>query len=160
MSKTFKCHHCEKRFPRNPRLKNQKYCSSKECQGARKNKWERDKLKNDPLYKQRRRDQKKNWYLRYPGDQYQKDYRKNHGQYVKYNKEKQVVRNKNRQIYPTLSEIVKTDALNSKKLASGGLYVLFPYTKSDGKKIVKTDALIVQMVDTSGIEIKLSQKSG
>jgi len=51
MSKTFKCHHCQKRFPKNPRVKDQKYCGLRACQGARKNKWEREKLKNDPHYK-------------------------------------------------------------------------------------------------------------
>ena len=160
MSKTFKCQHCQNRFPKNPRVKDQKYCGSIACQGARKNKWERDKLKNDPEYKEKRRAQKKRWYLTYPGDKYQKAYREDHSPYVESNKDKQQVRNENRQIYQSVSKIVKTDTLNGESLTSGGIYVLFPYTRSLDEKIVKTDALIVKMLGTSGIDGYFLQKSG
>jgi hypothetical protein len=46
---------------------------------------------------------------------------------------------------PSVAKIVKTDALSSKSLVPQGLYVLLPYKKTDGKKIVKTDALIVEL---------------
>ena len=58
------------------------------------------KLKSDPEYKAKRLAQKKRWYLTYPGDKYKKACREDHSHYVDSNKDKQKVRNKNRQILP------------------------------------------------------------
>ena len=57
-SKYFYCKHCGERKRKNPRLKNnQSYCGSKICQRARRNQWEREKLKKDPLYYAHRKEQ-------------------------------------------------------------------------------------------------------
>lgn len=164
MSKTFKCHHCHNWHKKNPRLKGvQKYCGSRECQQERKNSWEREKLKNDSTYKSKRQADKKMWYLKYPGDKYQSEYRKSHPDYCKDNRKKQVSRNEKRKITTTAQKIVKTDALTSKSVVAQELYVLVPYKnaaeKTDAKMIVKTDALIVQIVAASGLGNNFLQDS-
>ncbi len=156
MSKTFKCHCCHRLHKRNFRNKGiQKYCGLPECQQARKNKWEREKLQNDPAYKAKRQEDKKKWRKKYPADKYQKEYRETHPGYCKENRRKQVLRNRKRQTPPP-QKIVKTDALNPESVTTQELYVLLPYekpsNKTDTKKIVKTDALIVQIVSAPVIE--------
>lgn len=153
MSKTFRCVHCQRRYKKNPRLKGQqKYCGSKSCQQSRKNRWEREKLSKDSEYRARRRESKKRWYSRYPGDRYQNLYRDSHPDYLESNRKKQQKRNKPAAIGSGSAKIVKTDALTSESVIRRGLYVLLPYKKTDVEKIVKTDALIVQLLDTPILE--------
>jgi hypothetical protein len=58
---TFICCHCRRR--KNVRLKRpQRYCGSKVCQQARKNKWNRDKNRSDSTYRLKRSSSKKAWY--------------------------------------------------------------------------------------------------
>jgi len=150
---TFRCAHCQGRYKKNSRLKGQqKYCGSKSCQQSRKNKWEREKLKHDKDYRDRRRESKKRWYSRYPGDQYQNVYRHSHPSYLETNRKKQQKRNKSRAIESGSAKIVKTDTLTSTSAVTRGLYILLPYQKTDAKKIVNTDALIVQLLASGGIE--------
>ena len=112
MISNFVCHHCKKRYKKNPRLKIvQRYCGSKECQQARKNSWERNKLKTNSDYKQKRKASKSNWYLKRPGYEYQKNYRLSHPSYVSDNRSKQQMRNSNRNQVVHELNIVKTDAL-------------------------------------------------
>ena len=142
---TFICCHCRRRCQKNVRIKNQRYCESKACQQARKNKWERDKHKSDPDYRLKRSSQKKAYYKNYPGYLYQSSYRANHPDYVSGNSEKQRFRASKATKMTTEEKIVKTDALISESLISKGLYVLIPYEKTCPEKIVKTDALIVEL---------------
>ena len=137
----------------NIRLKSkQRYCGSRACQQARRNLWEREKLRKDSNYKFKRQADKKKWYSNYPGDKYQSSYRTTHIEYSKTNHEKQSIRNQRRKEMLSLGKIVKTDALTSESITRQGLYVLLPYKKTDQKKIVKTDALIVQMLSGCGLE--------
>ena len=154
MSIIFKCLHCQQWFTKNPRVKGkQKYCGSKECQQVRKNVWEQRKLKKDPAYKAKRQAAKRKWYNNYTGDKYQSEYRKTRPEYCKENREKQILRNQKRQILSIAPKIVKTDTLPLEKAVTQDLYMLVPYKKvaekTDAKKIVKTDALLVQMLDVS-----------
>ncbi len=151
MSNFFKCGHCRRRCKKNPCLKGgQKYCGEKACQQARKNAWERNKLQTDPAYNAKRQASKRKWYKKRPGHKYQSEYRETHPGYCKENRRKQVSRNRKRQIPASPPKIVKTDALNPESVTTQGLYVLSPYEKPSNKtgtkKIVKTDALIVQIV--------------
>jgi hypothetical protein len=148
----------------NSRLKiRQKYCGRKSCQQSRKNSWERAQLRKDPFYHQRRYEQKACWRKSRPAYQYQSSYRQGHPDYVKANREKQHLRDKITQksgsgVYR--SNIVKTDALISGKLISCGLYEILPYKMSPGKKIVKTDALIVELRTHRGFQKVLVSDSG
>jgi len=134
----FICQCCGKRTPRDPRVKmRQKYCGEKLCQQSRKNRWEKDQLKSDPSYRQRRNHQKSDWRKKHPAHQYQKNYRKEHPDYVEVNREQQRVRNKNAQkVAPEVMEsnIVKTDALTPESLIMSGLYEILPYKTRPGEK--------------------------
>ncbi len=160
----FYCCECGKRTRMNSRLKiRQKYCGRKSCQQSRKNSWERAQLRKDPFYHQRRYEQKACWRKSRPAYQYQSSYRQGHPDYVKANREKQHLRDKITQksgsgVYR--SNIVKTDALISGKLISCGLYEILPYKMSPGKKIVKTDALIVELRTHRGFQKVLVSDSG
>jgi hypothetical protein len=152
MSKKFKCLKCQKWHNKNPRIKfNQCYCGSKECQQARKNSWEKEKLQKDTAYKALRQAAKKKSYSGRHGYKYQIEYRNKHPGYNTNNRQRQNSRNKKRTSPSPKLKIVKTDALNSTTIATQGLYVLIPYQSTDAKKIVKTDALIVRVVTASGL---------
>lgn len=150
-SKYFICRNCHLRCLRNLRIKSgQHYCGSPACQQCRKNEWEREKLHSDELYRQKRNSSKKSWYIHYPGDRYQHFYRVDHPQYVRSNREGQRIRSV--QLKSSISEIVKTDALSSAMSFPSGFYKLLPFDLSDMKKIVKTDALIVELRTCSGLQ--------
>lgn len=148
-SKYFICRHCRCRCLVNYRLKSgQHYCGSVSCQQARKNKWERDKLGSDKLYGQARSSAKKAWYRSYPGDRYQHFYRVKHPEYVTTNRLCQRLRMSG--VKASASEIVKTDALSSTIPFTSGFYELLPVDFCDAKKVVKTDALLVELRTCSG----------
>ena len=67
---------CKKPYNRNPRQKKQRYCGAPACQRARKNEWQREKMKSDPKYRKDQKQANKDWLNKRPG--YWKDYlRKN-----------------------------------------------------------------------------------
>jgi hypothetical protein len=151
MPSTFVCRHCGNEGRKNPRNKGrQNYCGGTSCQQARKNAWERAKLKHEPGYKAKRTSCKKRWYeTDRQGAAYQAHYRKAHPDYVEQNRKKQLIRNQRVRNDRGSTKIVKTDALASQSVEVQGLYVLIPYGKrKEVEKIVKTDALLVQLVDT------------
>jgi putative endonuclease len=46
-----RCRHCHRLFIVSPRNPDQKFCSSNDCQKARKRKWQRKKMRDDPAYR-------------------------------------------------------------------------------------------------------------
>jgi len=164
MSKYFYCKHCGQRKRKNPRLKNnQSYCGAEVCQRASRNKWEREKLKKDPLYYAHRKKQKVKWRKNRPVDAYQRSYRKSHPDYDQRNRELQRSRNteaKKRQLKHPASNIVKTDSLTPGAPVLSGLYAIYPYKTGLGKNIVKTDPLIVELKAHCGIAESLVANSG
>lgn len=108
-------------FP-NPRVKNQRFCSSRACQSARKRLWQREKIATDPDYKQNRRDCQRAWYSRNPD--YWKEYRRNHPAYTRRNRELQNVRDKRRNHHQI--DLAKMDALEPFPVVKHGTYYLIP----------------------------------
>jgi hypothetical protein len=159
----FYCHHCGKRTGKNSRLKTiQSYCGSNTCQQSRKNLWEREKLKKDSTYAKHRKSQKARWRDNRPVHQYQIEYRQSHLLYAETNRKQQLLRNKKASKIAFDSKprkIVKTDALTSVSLVRCGLYEILPYKTGPGKKIVKTDALIVEIRSHSGFQKVLVPQS-
>lgn len=139
MPRTFTCHHCGKVLPRNPRIKEQNYCSSLACQNARKRLFDK-RASPSSKFKMLQQRRNKRWRDAYPVHEYQRCYRDAHPEYVKRNRELQQERNKKRQQEPG-QKIVKTDALLLHPLLDG-VYMGFKVKKG---KIVKTDTLMLQM---------------
>jgi len=158
---TFICCNCGRRCRKNVRLKGrQRYCGSKACQQARKNVWERDRLKRDKSYRLKRYSSKKAWYVNYPGDRYQSSYRASHPDYVSGNREKQRLRGRQDTVTVREEQIVKTDALSSEGIVNQGFYMLIPCEKTRPEKIVKTDALIIELYcGNRGFQALLSARS-
>jgi len=111
MSRTFTCQNCGKIFPRNPRLKRQKYCSTVSCQNYRRNVTNKKKLKKSDQTRRLRQLRNKRWRDTYPAHEYQKQYREDHPEYVISKRQKQKQRNKKRHNTAPLM-IVKTYALS------------------------------------------------
>jgi hypothetical protein len=158
---TFICCHCGRRCGKNVHLKvHQRYCGSKRCQQSRKNQWERERLKGDSTYRLKRRSSKKAWYSKYPGDRYQSSYRASHPDYVSDNREKQRLRSSKEAKMTMEDQIVKTDVIISESFVSKGFYVIIPYDKTCLGKIVKTDALIIELRSIDqGLQVMLSARS-
>ena len=72
-----------------------------------------------------------------------------HPDYVTVNRENQSKKGQKEEVFDTAEQIVKTDALSPERLIPTGVYILTPYradvSKKASGKIVKTDALIVQL---------------
>ena len=152
--RTFICVHCEEEFLRNKKLKHlkQQYCGAKACQYVRKLRHEREKYKNNPLFRseklRRARERKKA--LADKGDplassRYQRDYRASNPDYVIKNRQKQQARNA-RKADKTMDEtkIVNPDALMPQKPVNDTVYAMIAV---DYKKIVNPDALMSQIAD-------------
>lgn len=163
---TFTCQNCGKLVLRNPRIKNQKYCCAKECQQARMRNWKKRQYKNSGKYQKSSLALQKVWRSKYPGHQYQKDYRKTHPGYVIRNRDLQRERNRKRPkthstmivkthalllqpredgVY-TLSKVKKNMIVNRNALSlqpsTNGAFALF---KVKGRKIVNRNALVAQV---------------
>jgi len=85
--KQIQCAHCGRLFDPDPRVKNQRYCSAKVCQRARKRLWQRRKLATDPDYKANQTDSQKTWRENNPD--YWRKYRERNPQYAEHNRHRQ-----------------------------------------------------------------------
>jgi hypothetical protein len=121
MNRTIQCVHCGRPFEPNPRVKNQRYCSDKECQRARKRNWQQEKLLSDPDYKANQRDCQKEWHKHHPG--YYKQYRKCHPRSCERNRLMQRYRNSLRR---RRQKIATMDAFHPPPVLDPALYYLLP----------------------------------
>ena len=101
--------------------------------------WKKQQYDKNKKYKVKSQAARKEWRKKYPADQYQRDYRDSHPEYVNRNRELQRERNKKRQKTP-VQMIVKTYALLLQPREDGS------YTLSKVKKdmIVNRNALSLQ----------------
>ena len=125
MISTFTCHHCGKLVPRNPRIKKQKFCSSRACQNTRRYTITKARVTKSSDCRCLRRARNKRWRDNYPAHEYQKQYRKKHPEYVNCNREGQRGRNKKRKSEPS-SMIVKTYALPTQMQVQSAMQAVFP----------------------------------
>ncbi|MFA5795538.1 MAG: hypothetical protein WC980_10795 [Candidatus Brocadiia bacterium] len=136
---TITCLHCGKKVPQNPRIKNQKYCSGKECQQSRMRTWKERQYKKNREYQKKSQASQKVWRKKFRADQYQRDYRETHPEYVMRNRELQRGRNKKRKKEQS-SMIVKTDALLLQPREDGA----YTLTKIKKNMIVNRNALSIR----------------
>ena len=150
MSKTIICKNCDKEVPANIRLKgNQEYSGEPDCQRARKAAWQREKKAKDADYCARQKQRAKNWRENKPAHKYQDQYRQDHPNYVKKNREQQKVRNQKRRDQASQQKIVKMDALQDQPEKTMD-FILTSYQMDASKKIVKMDTLLVQLTAFQG----------
>jgi hypothetical protein len=149
MQKTITCKNCSKTVPANPRLKgNQEYCNAKECQNARKRANKEQRKAADPEGFAKREKKKNETYNKNkPMHQYMDNYRQTHLDYTKKNRIQQRRRNRKRKKFDPEKmpkKIVKSDTLeiDTEKTGIYQMQILFP---NESEKIVKSDALIVQL---------------
>jgi len=143
MASTFVCKNCHQEKTGNIRLKiGQEYCSAIACQRARKKAWQQQKMARDDLYRQQQQDCLRQWRKQKPLHGYQKQYRLAHPAYVKKNRQQQFHRNRKRAVLSSLLRIVKMDASSQDRTIN---YLINPHKSPSTQKIVKMDALLLQV---------------
>jgi len=148
MATTFICRHCRELKPVNHRLKgHQQYCDAPACQRARKAAWQKSKIAADPLYRAQQIEALCDWRKKRPLHQYQKEYRDSHPEYVQRNRELQKNRNQKRSSRLACLKIVKMDAYQNPISEKPASYIMKPYKVDASGKIVKMDALFVQLTN-------------
>ena len=133
-----RCLACRRLFRPCPQVKEQRYCSNRECQKERKRRWHRKKLLDDPDYVQNRREAQRRW--REANRDYWRRYRSAHPDCVERNRERQRERNKRRTSQSRL--IAKMDASRKENRIIPGRYQLVPLELG---VIAKTDAINVEI---------------
>jgi hypothetical protein len=142
------CKHCDEQKQANIRLKgHQQYCDKPECQRARKAAWQKNRIATDPQYHAQQAEAVRIWRQKKPLDQYQKQYRQNHPEYVQRNRELQKLRNQKHSSRLACLKIVKMDAFHNPPSEKSTSYIMNPYKLDASGKIVKMDALVVQLID-------------
>ena len=129
------CCQCGRYFIPNPRQKNQRYCSEKACQRARKAAWQRKKMFSDPDYRANQKQSHADWQS--SNADYWKRYRAAHPKQADRNRDLQKIRNKRRHS----RGVVKMDASRSDKSSVGswlpGSFWLVPViAKMDAIKVI------------------------
>lgn len=132
MKHQIRCAHCGRQFSPNPRVKKQRYCGERACQNTRKRLWQKEKLATDLDYKENLRDSQKAWCSRNP--HYWKDYRRDHPDYTRRNRELQKLRD--RGLCSRSVDLAKMDALEQPPTVKPGTYYLIP----DSMDLAKMDA--------------------
>lgn len=126
-----RCAHCNRIFKPNPRVKEQRYCSHKPCQRARKTRWQKHKMKTDPDYQANQRNAWRSWQQR--NRNYWRPYRKKRPEYRERNRRLQKKRDARRRE----QNLAKMDALRAINSIETGTYYLVPSHLPD---LAKMDA--------------------
>lgn len=93
---TRRCACCDKPFAPRPQVPDQAYCSSPDCQRARKRQWQRAKLQSDPDYRINQRAAQQAWSQR--NQDYWRNYRDARPDYEQRNREQQRSRDQGRNV--------------------------------------------------------------
>jgi hypothetical protein len=90
------CRYCQRAFQPSKRRPQQAVCSDSACQRQRRNNYHRQKITNDAVYRQVCLDSPPKWRRRNPG--YWKQYRQQHPEAVRRNRERQHARDRKRHL--------------------------------------------------------------
>lgn len=96
----------------------QRYCSSKECQRARRRDWQRNRLRIDSDYRDNQAWAQAKWRAGHPS--YWREYRAAHPAYRERNRSMQRLRNARRSVRP----IAKMDVIRLPRPLDSGFYLL------------------------------------
>ena len=131
-----RCAACGQTFQPRPQVPGQSYCAAIACQRERRRRWQRDKLQNDPDYRDNQARAQQAWCERHPD--YWRAYRDTHPDYVDRNRFQQHERNAR----PKMHAVAKMDTSGPILPLPAGIYQLSQVT-ADG--IAKMDAWIVEI---------------
>lgn len=139
-----RCACCGCYFRPEPRVKGQRYCGKRRCQQARKNKWQRQKLKIDIDHQSTKQESQQVWLESNEG--YWKRYRHKNPNYVERNRQLQRVRDRRRSDAAKnrldFADLAKKDALASFFVEDTMRYFLLPAADNLAKK----DMIMVKIV--------------
>ena len=136
-----RCRHCGRLFWPDGRVREQRYCSAKDCQRARKRAWQKKKLREDSAYRLNQADAQKRWVAKNPG--YWQAYRQRNAEYRARNAVQQRARNRRRRGSGVRKNLIaKMDVSRVSRGDISGTYELFPVR---GLKDAKMDPIIVQL---------------
>ena len=127
-----------------PRAQNpqQQYCSDPACQRERRRRWQRERRRADPDYRDNQARAQQRWRALHP--EYWREYRRRHPEYVDRNRSAQRRRNRRRGVpAPHPASIAKMDASAGISPVPSGTYRLQPV---DASGIAKMDAWTVRIV--------------
>lgn len=131
-----RCAACGQQFHPLPQVPDQTYCSAPECQRERRRRWQREKQRSDPDYRDNQMRSQKKWAQDHPD--YWRQYRQTNPDYVERNREQQRLRNEKQRA----PEIAKMDAPALPLSLPTGRYRLIPASHDD---IAKRDEWIVEI---------------
>jgi hypothetical protein len=138
------CKKCRQLFKVRPQIPNQKYCSQKKCQRARKNVWQKAKIRTDKAYRQNQKEAQKRWHKSNP--EYYQNYRKKNPEYTAKNRLAQAERNRRKRSVSGLKSIYDVIAemdLSSNKISiKSGRYTII---SADNPKFAKMDVIIADI---------------
>jgi hypothetical protein len=138
-----RCAACGCLFVPRPNVPQQRYCSERACQRARRRRWQRQKLEADADYRANQAAAQQRWRERHPD--YWRGYRQSHPEYAARNRERQRTRNRRRRSAgtgPSPPAIANMDACRSQKSFCSGTYQLVPIVAAG---VAKRDAYLVEM---------------
>ena len=111
-----RCKCCGRRFSQRPQNPDQKYCSRKPCQNARRQRWRRAKRSCDADYRANQYDSQRRWLEKHP--EYWRNYRAQHPEYEARNRRLQKDRDRLRRNLVTVTRteaiLAKSDACSDK----------------------------------------------
>jgi len=111
---------CRRLFLPNPRVKNHQFCDREVCQRVRRNRWQLQKMQDDPEYQKDQKESQQCWVEQ--NHDYWRKYRGQHPEYVERNRLLQKKRDKKRRF----GNLAKMDSLNQKSYVKAGSYYLIP----------------------------------
>jgi hypothetical protein len=121
------CESCNLPFETIPQVPNQSFCSKPACQRARRQRWNQQKLENDPDYRDNKQRSQRNWMDRNPG--YWRQYRSDNPDYTERNRSSQRVKTP-----PHASPVLaKKDESNHSEMLRAGVYQITPIQRQDGE---------------------------
>jgi hypothetical protein len=116
-----RCAHCRGLFRPSARRKDQSYCGTKSCQGARRRQWQRQKMATDADYRETKKLSDQQW--RREHRDYWRRYRRRHPAYCHRNRLLQQGRDARRR---RRRDLAKKDVLEAIESIKPGTYYLVP----------------------------------
>jgi hypothetical protein len=118
MNITRRCAACGDPFRPRSQIPNQRFCSAAACQRERRHRWQVQRLRSDPDYRDNQARAQASWRARHPD--YWRKYRATHPAYRESNSAMQRQRNTRRRSSP----IANMDALQPLRPLASGFYIL------------------------------------